>query len=57
MTGALAMKNDGRNWARIILIRQQAGEDVPSIALEFAREALGIEPPPKREPGDDDVHA
>lgn len=35
-------KNDGKDWARKILARQQAGENVRPISLRFAREALRL---------------
>lgn len=47
-------RNDGRNWARLVLKRKAQGGQVPSIAVDFAREALGLEPEPMRQPGADD---
>lgn len=42
LTGFGQPKGDGRDWARRILKRQQNGDRVPELSLEFARAALGI---------------
>jgi hypothetical protein len=34
-------RSDSRNWARLILQREEAGEVMPLLAIQFAREALG----------------
>lgn len=39
----LKPKNDGKDWARVILARHDAGEKLRPIQLRFAREALGLE--------------
>jgi hypothetical protein len=44
-----------RAWAHKILAKHRKGERVPGIALDMAREALGITEPPKRQPGEDDA--
>jgi hypothetical protein len=41
-------------WAHKIMVRHRNGETVPAIAVEIAREALGIQPEPQRQPGEDD---
>lgn len=33
---------DSKEWARIIINRDKAGEKVPATCLRFAREALGV---------------
>lgn len=38
----LKQKNDGKDWARVILARFDAGEKLRPIQVRFAREALGI---------------
>lgn len=40
---SFAMQGDGKDWARRILARQEAGERIRPISLRFAREALGME--------------
>ena len=39
----LKPKNDGKDWARVILARFDAGEKLRPIQVRFAREALGLE--------------
>ncbi len=37
------MRGDGRDWARRILARQEAGDHIRPYALQCARQALGME--------------
>ena len=39
----LKPKNDGKDWARVLLARHEAGEKLRPIQVRFAREALGLE--------------
>ena len=39
----LKPKNDGKDWARVLLARFDAGEKLRPIQVRFAREALGLE--------------
>ncbi len=41
---SLAKRNDGKDWARTLLARHEAGEVLKPIQLRFAREAVGITP-------------
>lgn len=34
-------KNDGKDWARLIIARHEAGKNVPSIALNMAMDVIG----------------
>jgi hypothetical protein len=45
-------KRDPRAWARRIIVRNESGEKVHPLALQYAREALGLT---EREPGCDDA--
>ena len=38
---AMKAKQPSREWAQRILIRKEAGEKLPNIAVEFAQEAVG----------------
>ncbi len=40
-----ADRGDGRDWARRIMQRLQAGEQVSRCSEAMAREVLGLEPP------------
>ena len=42
MKDKLRFANPGTAWATRILERQKAGEDMPTISIEMARRALGI---------------
>lgn len=45
MTSAIidrAKKRDPKDWARKILAKEEAGEDVAPICVQFAKEALGL---------------
>ena len=37
------MRGDGKDWARRIMARNEAGDKIRPITLRFAREALGLE--------------
>ena len=39
----LKPKNDGKDWARVLLARFDAGEKLRPIQVRFARQALGME--------------
>lgn len=41
LRAAPAMRSDGREWARSIVARHEAGERIASATLQMAREALG----------------
>ena len=43
---------DPKDWARRILNRHEAGEQIRPICLRFAREALHIKAKPKQKPGE-----
>lgn len=43
LKSAFAPKEDGKEWARRIIARSEAGDRIRPITLRFAREALGLE--------------
>lgn len=44
MAKRMRFASPGLDWARKILARRDAGETLPQVSIDFAREALGMGP-------------